>query len=170
MQTPANRLLPAVCDLAPKARKPFLRKFGVRERTLLYIAAPSVPMRALLQSYSANKPREPRRSVFQVLYIKPHLANWQNKKMCLNSTFFRYSARSPHRATTPSRGWLRVGGMKPRSVLSNADPTRNRVTAKDRTDVRGCVLGVYTTGRPNSRKALSQKQKKSELRGPSDRA
>ena len=59
---------------------------------------------------------------------KPHLANWQ--KMCLNSTFFRYSARSPHRATKPSRGWLRVGGRKPRFVLSNADPTRNKVTAK----------------------------------------
>ena len=59
--------------------------------------------------------------------------------MFLNSTFFRYSARSPHRATKPSRGWLGVGGRKPRVVLSNADPTRNKVTAKERTDVLGCV-------------------------------
>ena len=50
-----------------KHEKYFLRKFGVRERTLLYIAAPRAPMRTLLQSYSANKQREPRRSVFQVL-------------------------------------------------------------------------------------------------------
>ena len=44
---------------------------------------------------------------------KPHLENWQ-KKMRLNSTFFRYSARSPYRATKPSRGWLRVVVRKPR--------------------------------------------------------
>ena len=44
-----------------------LRKFGVRERIFLYIAAPRGSMRTLLQSYSANKQREPRRSVFPVL-------------------------------------------------------------------------------------------------------
>ena len=63
--------------------------------------------------------------------------------MCLNSTFFRYSARSPHRATKPSRGWLRVGGRKPRFVVSNADPTRNKVTAKERTGVLGFKRGWF---------------------------
>ena len=54
---------------------------------------------------------------------KPHLANW--KKMCLNSTFFRYSARSPHRATKPSRGWLRVGVSKPQFILVATVAARN---------------------------------------------
>ena len=49
-----------------KHEKRFLRKFEVRERTFLYIAAPKASMRTLLQSYSANKQREPRRSVFPV--------------------------------------------------------------------------------------------------------
>ena len=60
-----NRLLPAVCDLAPtKARKTFLRKFGVRERIFVYIAGSGIPIRTLLKSYGVNRPREPRRSVF----------------------------------------------------------------------------------------------------------
>ena len=54
---------------------------------------------------------------------KPHLANWQ--KMRLNSTVFRYSARSPHRATKPSRGWLRVVVRKPRLVLLEFRAPRN---------------------------------------------
>ena len=41
-------------------------------------------------------------------------------------------------STKPSRGWLRVVVRKPRFVLSNADPTRNKVTAKTRTNVLGC--------------------------------
>ena len=65
---------------------------------------------------------------------KPHLANWQ-KKMCLNSTFFRYSARSPHRATKPSRGWLRVGVSKPQFILVAAVAARNYVTATPRSYV-----------------------------------
>ena len=47
----------------PKHEKRFLRKFGVRERTFLYIAALRASMRTLLQSYSANKQWEPRCSV-----------------------------------------------------------------------------------------------------------
>ena len=68
---------------------------------------------------------------------KPHLANWQ-KKMCLNSTFFRYSARSPHRATKPSRGWLRVVVRKLRLVLFALSRTGNKITATHPCDVRGC--------------------------------
>ena len=55
---------------------------------------------------------------------KPHLANWQ-KKMCLNRTFFRHSARSPHRGTKPSRGWLWIAVRKPRLVLSSTVAARN---------------------------------------------
>ena len=44
--------------------------------------------------------------------------------MCLNSTFFRYSARSPHPPTKPSRGWLRVVVRKPRLVLFEYRATR----------------------------------------------
>ena len=62
-----NRLHPGVSDLASKAQKAFFTKFfGVIERTCLYISAPRASMRTLLQSYSANKQREPRRSVFPV--------------------------------------------------------------------------------------------------------
>ena len=45
-------------------------------------------------------------------------------------------------STKPSRGWLRVGGSKPRLHLTTPDPTRNKVTAKERTGDRGCR---YTT-------------------------
>ena len=37
-----------------------------------------------------------------------------------------------------------VGGRKPRFVLSHADPTRNKVTAKERTDVLGCRKPAHT--------------------------
>ena len=39
---------------------------------------------------------------------------------------------------------LRVGGRKPRFVLSNADPTRISVTAKERAGARGCRSLVAT--------------------------
>ena len=54
-----------VCDLAPKARKPFFftKVRSHRSHFFLFITAPRAPIRALLQSYSANKQREPRRSV-----------------------------------------------------------------------------------------------------------
>ena len=85
-----NRLLPAVCDLAPKARKTFFKKaWSQRAHFFLYIAAPRVSMQTLLQSYSANKPREPRRSVISQRY-KPHLANHVasvRAKMCLNAEY-----------------------------------------------------------------------------------
>ena len=84
--------------------------------------------------------------------------------MCLNSsTFFRYSASSPHRATKPSRGWLRVGGRKPRFVLSNADPTRNKVTAKERTGVLGCgKLQLEAVSWSPEKKRAGQKKSTSE--------
>ena len=52
--------------------------------------------------------------------------------------FFGYSARSPHRTTKPSRGWVRVGVRKPRLVLSEYRATRNKVTATPRSYCRGC--------------------------------
>ena len=58
--------------------------------------------------------------------------------MCLDSSstfFFRYSARSHHRAIKPSsRSWLRVGEVSPKYL-----PTCTNVTAKKRTDVLGCA-------------------------------
>ena len=117
-----------------KHEKRFLRKFGVRERTFLYIAAPRASMRTLLQSCSANKHWEP--AVLFSQCCKPHLENWQ--KRCLNSTFFRCSARSPHPPTKPSRGWLRVVVRKSRSVWLAFMATRNYVTAKARAYWRGC--------------------------------
>ena len=72
---------------------------------------------------------------------KPHL--WKvGKKMCLNCTIFRYSARSPHRATKASRGWLRVVIRKPRLVLSELHRAGNKVTARARAYCRGCVAGA----------------------------
>ena len=50
--------------------------------------------------------------------------------MCLNSTFFRYSARSPHRATKPSRDWLRVVVRKLRLVLFALLKAGNKVAAR----------------------------------------
>ena len=62
--------------------------------------------------------------------------------MCLNSTFFRYSARSPHRATKPSRGWLRVVVRKLRLVLFELDRAGNKVTARARAYCRGCMYAA----------------------------
>ena len=70
---------------------------------------------------------------------KPHLENWPKKK-CLHSTLFRYSARSLHRATKPSRGRLRVGCSKPRLYFITYLPTCTKVTAKERTGVLGCIF------------------------------
>ena len=59
---------PDVSDLVPKARKAsFTKVWSQRALFFLKIAAPRAPIRALLQSYSANKQREPRRSVFPVM-------------------------------------------------------------------------------------------------------
>ena len=58
----------------------------------------------------------------------------------LKNSFFLNYAPPPHPTTKPSRGWLRVGDRKPRFVLFNADITRNKVTAKERTGVLGCVF------------------------------
>ena len=64
-----KRLFPDVSDLAPKARKTLFKKVRSQRAHFLYIAAPRASMRTLLQSYSAHKPREPRRSVFPVLFL-----------------------------------------------------------------------------------------------------
>ena len=57
----------------------------------------------------------------------------------LTSFFLLNYAPPPHPTTKPSRGWLRVGDRKPRFVLFNADITRSKVTAKERTGVLGCA-------------------------------
>ena len=67
--------------------------------------------------------REPRRSVFPALQAPT--SSKLEQKMCLNSTFFRYSARPPHRATQPSRGWLRGGVSKPQLILAATVAARN---------------------------------------------
>ena len=131
-----NRLLPAVCDLAPKARKTFFYESSASESALCCI---SPPPRYLCGSYFKVTARTNHGNpavLFSQRY-KPHLANWQ--KLCLNSTFFRYSARSPHRATKPSRDWLWVAVRKPRLVLLGIKATRNKVTATHPCDDRGCI-------------------------------
>ena len=119
----------------------FLRKFGVRERTFC-ISPPPGHLCGPCFKVTARTNNGDLAVLFSQC-CKPHLENCQ--KMCLNSTFFRYSARSPHRATKPSRGWLRVGGRKPRFVLIASDPTRAKVTAKERTGARGCAICAHLT-------------------------
>ena len=137
--TDKNRLLPAVCDdLAPKAQSTknvFMKALSQRAHFFCISPAPRYLCGPCFKVIARTDHGNP--AVLFPQRCKPHLANWQ-KKMCLNSTFFRYSARSPHRATKPSQGRLRVGGRKPRFLLSNADPTRNKVTANERTGVLGC--------------------------------
>ena len=55
----------------------------------------------------------------------------------LKNSFPLNCAPPPHPTTKPSRGWLQVGGSKPRLVLITSNPTRTKVTAKERTDVLG---------------------------------
>ena len=79
------------------------RKFGVRERTVLYIAAPPRhPCGPYFKATPRTNHGNPAVPFFQ--RYKPHLANGQ--KVCLDSTFFRcgVSVRSPHRATKPRAG------------------------------------------------------------------
>ena len=101
---------------AKSTKNVFLRKFGVRERTFC-ISPPPGRLFGLCFKVTARTNNGNPGVLFPQCY-KPHLANWQPKKMCLNSTFFRYCARSPHRATKPSRGWLRVGVSKPQFILA----------------------------------------------------
>ena len=116
-----NRLFPGVGDLAPKARKTFLRKFDVRERTFCISPPPGHLCGPHFKVTARTNNGDPA-VLFSQCY-KPHLANWQT--MCLNSTFFRYSARSPHRATKQIRGWIRVGVSKPQFTLVAAVAARN---------------------------------------------
>ena len=42
----------------------------------------------------------------------------------IQKALFYYGARSPHRTTKPSLGWIWVGGSKPQLVLFELDPAR----------------------------------------------
>ena len=68
-----------------------------------------------------------------------HLGSCSGAAVVLKARFLLNCAPPPHPATKPSRGWLQVGGSKPRLVLITSDPTRTKVTAKERTDVLGCT-------------------------------
>ena len=80
---------------------------------------------------------------------------WQigKKKMPKIVRFFRYSARSPHRATKPSRVWLRVIIRKLPLVLFALDRAANEVTAKARACWRGGVGVCRAQGPGRERKA-----------------
>ena len=58
----------------------------------------------------------------------------------LKNSFFLNCAPPPHPNIKPSRGWLRVGISKPRSVQFNSKATRNKVTAKEKTGVLGVQI------------------------------
>ena len=93
-------------------------------------------MRALFQSYSANKPREPHRSGTAEHAPRLVLRNGHGAK---KNSFFLIASRHriqppsqagappPHPITKPSRVWLLVGGSKPQLVLITSDPTRTKV-------------------------------------------
>ena len=117
-----NRLFPGVGDLAPKARKTFFYEISDSESALFVYRRPPGHLCGPYFKVTAQKNNGNPAVLFSQCY-KPHLENWQ--KMCLNSTFFRYSARSPHRATKPSRGWLRVGISKPHFILVATVAARN---------------------------------------------
>ena len=131
-----NRLFRMWVIWPQKHEKRFLRKFGVRERTFFCTSPPPGHLCGPYFKVTARTNNGNPAVMFSQCR-KPHLASWP-KKMCLNSTFFRYSARSPHRATKPSRGWLRVVVRKPRLVLVKCRATWNKVTATHTCDVRGC--------------------------------
>ena len=96
-------------------------------------------MRALLQNYSANRPRKPRRS--GASEHAPWLA-LRSGHAAIKQDFLN-CAPQPHQTTKPSRGWFRVVVRKLRLVLIfDLDHTGNEVTAKERTDVLGCMAGV----------------------------
>ena len=68
-----------------------------------------------------------------------HTGELSCRVLVLKTRFFLNCAPPPHQTIKTSRGWLRVGVSKPRVVLFNSKPTRNKVTAKERTDVLGCA-------------------------------
>ena len=74
-------------------------------------------MRTLLQNYSANRPREPRRSGTPEHAPGLALRSGRGAK----NKIFLHCVPPPHQTTEPSRSWLRVGGSKPRFVLFNAN-------------------------------------------------
>ena len=133
-----NRLFPDVSDLAPKARKTFFTKVRSQRAHFFVYRRPQgiyADLTSMLQREQTTG--TPPFCFPSVVSCKLHLANWQ--KMCLNSTFFRYSARSPHRATKPSRDWLRVVVRKLHLVLFELDRAGNKVTARASAYVRGCA-------------------------------
>ena len=124
VQTSAKSTFSGCVGFGPKTQKHekrFLRKFGVRER-IFCISPPPGHLCGPYFKVTARTNNGKPAVLFPQRY-KPHLANWQ--KMCLNSTLFRYSARSPHRATKPSQSWLWVAVRKPRLVLSATVAARN---------------------------------------------
>ena len=128
MQTSTKSTFPDVGDLAPKARKTFFTKVRSQRAHFFCISPPPGHLCGPYFKVTARTNNGNPAVLFSQC-CKPHLANWQ-KKMCLNSTFFRYSARSPHRATKPSRGWLRVVVRKPRLVLFELARTEIKLRRK----------------------------------------
>ena len=130
---------PDVGDLAPKARKTFFDGSSESVSALFFVYRRPQGICSDLTSKATARTNNGNPAVLFSQCCKPHLANW--KKMCLSSTFFCHSARSPHRATKPSRGWLRVVVRELRLVLVELDRAGNKVTARARAYCRGCGDG-----------------------------
>ena len=127
-------------DLAPKARNTFfLRKFGVRERIFCISPPPEHLCGPYFKVTARTNNGTPPFCFYSV--VSPI---WQigKKNVPKIVRFFRYSARSPHRATKPSRVWLRVIIRKLPLVLFALDRAANEVTAKARACWRGGVQGA----------------------------
>ena len=139
-----NRLFPDVGDLAPKARKTFFTKVRSQRAHFFVYRRPQ----GIYADLTSKLQREQTTGTPPFCFPSVVSPIWQivGKKMCLNSTFFRYSARSPHRATKPSRGWLRVVVRKLRLVLVELDRAGNKVTARARAYCRGCCCRPPASG------------------------
>ena len=124
---------PDVGDVAPKARKTFFTKVRSQRAHFFVYRRPQ----GIYADLTSKLQREQTTGTPPFCFPSVVSPIWQiSKKMCLNSTFFfRYSARSPHRATKPSRDWLRVVVRKLRLVLFALSRAGNKVTATHPCDV-----------------------------------
>ena len=98
-----NRLF-RVCMIWPQKHEiRFLRNFGVRERIFFVYRRPQ----CIYADLTSKLQREQTTGTPPLCFPSAVSPIWKTgknkKKMCINSTF-RYSARSPHRATKPGRG------------------------------------------------------------------
>ena len=112
----------------------------------MYSAGPGVFMRTLLQRYSANKRRKPRRfgTSEHALGLVLALRSGRGAK----KHFFLNYTPPPHPTIKPSQGWLQVGKRNPLSVVSM--PISREISYGERKDRRSGggsgVLSSTSTG------------------------